>query len=283
MWAKHKQHGFTIVELLIVIVVIGILAAITIVAYNGIQGRARAAAQMSVLSSAAKAAQMALTLNGSYPLASTLPTNSGINLTITGSVATETFCITATGPSYNPKNVIQSGAIADGPCDGQSGGANYCPESLVTTIDGYYCTGTYGSAAGQSSGTIRLDANAAEVPPGAPAASVGRQNGRDSNNGAAFTIVGGESYCVSGWATTVSSTVGHTVGLQITGPSLATQWLGVNYLMPSTATNTWLKMTGCITIPSGYTSGRFWTQNNGAWGSTADVAWYQTALTLTKQ
>ena len=34
------QKGFTIVELLIVIVVIGILAAITIVAYNGIQGRA---------------------------------------------------------------------------------------------------------------------------------------------------------------------------------------------------------------------------------------------------
>lgn len=35
------QKGFTIVELLIVIVVIGILAAITIVAYNGIQNRAK--------------------------------------------------------------------------------------------------------------------------------------------------------------------------------------------------------------------------------------------------
>ena len=39
MWAKRKQSGFTIVELLIVIVVIAILAAITIVAYNGIQAR----------------------------------------------------------------------------------------------------------------------------------------------------------------------------------------------------------------------------------------------------
>lgn len=36
MLKQSNSRGFTIVELLIVIVVIGILAAITIVAYNGI-------------------------------------------------------------------------------------------------------------------------------------------------------------------------------------------------------------------------------------------------------
>ena len=38
---KARSSGFTIVELLIVIVVIGILAALVIVTYNGIQQKAR--------------------------------------------------------------------------------------------------------------------------------------------------------------------------------------------------------------------------------------------------
>lgn len=51
---RARQKGFTIVELLIVIVVIGILAAITIVAYNGIQQRARDAQRRQDLSALAK-------------------------------------------------------------------------------------------------------------------------------------------------------------------------------------------------------------------------------------
>lgn len=69
MWAKHtKQFGFTIVELLIVIVVIAILAAISIVAYNGIQDRARTTSIKSDLNSLNKAIQLYYADNGLYPV-----------------------------------------------------------------------------------------------------------------------------------------------------------------------------------------------------------------------
>ncbi|QHN43112.1 prepilin-type N-terminal cleavage/methylation domain-containing protein [Candidatus Mycosynbacter amalyticus] len=51
------QKGFTIVELLIVIVVIGILAAISIVAYNGVTKRANASAAKGNAESVQKVAE----------------------------------------------------------------------------------------------------------------------------------------------------------------------------------------------------------------------------------
>jgi len=59
-------RGFTIVELLIVIVVIGILAAITIVAYNGIQQRATTAAVTSAVDQWEKIIRMELALQGDF-------------------------------------------------------------------------------------------------------------------------------------------------------------------------------------------------------------------------
>jgi len=55
MIRNRSTKGFTIVELLIVIVVVAILAAIVIVAYNGVQTRAKASAITSGLKSAEKA------------------------------------------------------------------------------------------------------------------------------------------------------------------------------------------------------------------------------------
>lgn len=62
------SRGFTIVELLIVIVVIGILAAITIVAYNGIQTRARDTIRIHDLKSLQKVVEAYKAQNDVYPL-----------------------------------------------------------------------------------------------------------------------------------------------------------------------------------------------------------------------
>ena len=62
-----RHNGFTIVELLIVIVVIGILAAIVIVAFNGVQERANNAAKYEAASNYNKALLSYIAMNSSYP------------------------------------------------------------------------------------------------------------------------------------------------------------------------------------------------------------------------
>lgn len=61
-----KNRGFTIVELLIVIVVIAVLAAISIVAYNGIQTRARDNVRKQDLAQLVKATQLYAIDKGDY-------------------------------------------------------------------------------------------------------------------------------------------------------------------------------------------------------------------------
>jgi len=65
--ALKRQKGFTIVELLIVVVVIAILAAITIVSYNGITNRAQFTSLKSDLATINKAILLYHADNGTYP------------------------------------------------------------------------------------------------------------------------------------------------------------------------------------------------------------------------
>lgn len=61
------SKGFTIVELLIVIVVIGILAAIVIVAFNGVQSRARDTERKSEIATFVKKLGVFHATNSYYP------------------------------------------------------------------------------------------------------------------------------------------------------------------------------------------------------------------------
>lgn len=64
---KNASHGFTIVELLVVIVVIGILAAITIVSYSGITSRANTSKAQSNAQSVQSVAEIINADTGSFP------------------------------------------------------------------------------------------------------------------------------------------------------------------------------------------------------------------------
>jgi len=72
---RGAKAGFTIVELLIVIVVIAILAAITIVAFNGVQTRARNSKINEDLASLNKGAQLARIAAGNVTLMSVTGSN----------------------------------------------------------------------------------------------------------------------------------------------------------------------------------------------------------------
>jgi prepilin-type N-terminal cleavage/methylation domain-containing protein len=62
-----KSHGFTIVELLIVVIVIGILASISIVAYTGVQSRAKDSVVSSNIAQVTKALEIYYQRTNSYP------------------------------------------------------------------------------------------------------------------------------------------------------------------------------------------------------------------------
>lgn len=72
--SPSKSAGFTIVELLIVIVVIGILAAITIVAYNGVQDRANDSKRQSDIKNVHTIVEKYAAEYGVYPSTGSLST-----------------------------------------------------------------------------------------------------------------------------------------------------------------------------------------------------------------
>ncbi|MBC7512436.1 prepilin-type N-terminal cleavage/methylation domain-containing protein [Candidatus Saccharibacteria bacterium] len=94
-----SRRGFTIVELLIVIVVLGVLAAITVVAYNGTQTRANNTKTIQGVVKYVRAMHLYSVNNGTYPIEASYPClgiHPGTSCSVVGGTGT---CLGAGGAS----------------------------------------------------------------------------------------------------------------------------------------------------------------------------------------
>ena len=154
---KMRNKGFTIVELLIVIVVIGILAAIVIVAFNGVQNSAKNASLQSDMKGLAKNLEAYKAINGQYP-AQSVPELEAANLKVTKSNYVETrnnlyYCRSTDTMHYaigidatnNTEYYLVDGTPILVP-NGSVNGANTC--TYLNTTAGFPATG--GGSAGHA-------------------------------------------------------------------------------------------------------------------------------------
>ena len=131
-----KQRGFTIVELLIVIVVIAILAAITVVAYNGIQQRSRVTALWSGIVQVDKSFRLYLTNKGD----TTWPNDTGLagagtsNPTLQQLISATSFGNFMQHAPSQGTNWFYDNDNDTYPAGGMTGGVNICLDSIDSAL-----------------------------------------------------------------------------------------------------------------------------------------------------
>jgi type IV pilus assembly protein PilA len=125
MTKQIKSRGFTIVELLIVIVVIAILAAITIVAYNGIQQRAHTTSQKTTAENLAKKIEGFNAIKNAYP-----------TLTATSDLSGDTST-SLTGSGITINSAAQASGVSDGTVELDLCSTTATPLAASTAAAGY--------------------------------------------------------------------------------------------------------------------------------------------------
>src|SRR5665647_1372516 len=144
-----SRRGFTIVELLIVIVVIGILATLTIVAYTGIQDRAKIASLQSDLAQASKQLEIykfSASTGEQYPInlaTAALKATSGNSYTYqVNNASPASYCLSEFVGSTSYYITNTNTVPTEGTCSGVILGGTTCPTGFIV-VPG---SSTYGTS-----------------------------------------------------------------------------------------------------------------------------------------
>ncbi|MFZ3193397.1 MAG: pilin [Moraxellaceae bacterium] len=141
----NAQKGFTLIELMIVVAIIGILAAIAIPAYNDYITRAQVSEAVSLAGGLKNPLNEYASQVGSWPtlVAPTATAAAGqINASLAGKYSTVSPTITGTYPVGQITSTMNSGNAKDGilTFSTNSGGTSWSCGN--TTVNGYAGTGT---------------------------------------------------------------------------------------------------------------------------------------------
>lgn len=112
----QSERGFTIVELLIVIVVIGILAAIVIVAYQGVTNKANASAAKGNAESVQKVAEAYNADKSTYPAAVADLSTTGLTAKMPSGVTVDGTLPTGTDNDKSGKHILYVPKSTTGGC-----------------------------------------------------------------------------------------------------------------------------------------------------------------------